>query len=74
MIEIRYCVVRNYKPRAVSLAAKIKDRLKLETNIIPGDKGEFNIYDTNGQLIFSKKDLGRFPETDEIISLLKSSI
>jgi predicted Rdx family selenoprotein len=48
--------------------------LKLETNIIPGDKGEFNIYDTKGQLIFSKKDLGRFPETDEIISLLKSSI
>lgn len=72
MIKIRYCVVWNYKPRAVSLAAKIKERLNLDTELIDGDRGEFNVYSSNGDLIFSKKEIGRFPETDEIMNLLKN--
>lgn len=54
------------------MADKIKTRLNLETELIEGDRGEFTVYSPNGNLIFSKKELGRFPETDEIINLLKN--
>jgi selT/selW/selH-like putative selenoprotein len=54
------------------LAAKIKERLNLDTELIDGDRGEFNVYSSNGDLIFSKKEIGRFPETDEIMNLLKN--
>ena len=54
------------------MADKIKSKLGLNVEIIEGEKGEFNIYSSKGDLIFSKKEIGRFPETDEIINLLKN--
>jgi len=49
------------------LAAEIKKKYK-DANIvfIAGSGGVFEVT-RDGKLIFSKKELGRFPETDEIL-------
>lgn len=39
--------------------------------LIPGQGGVFEIA-VNGQLQFSKKDLGRFPEDKEIFALIEA--
>ena len=65
-IQIKYCVVWNYLPRATSLAAALKKRYVIEPILIPGDRGAFDIL-INERLIFSKKNVGRFPDSDEEI-------
>lgn len=57
-------------PRASSLAAAIKEEFDVEPEMIAGGGG---IYDVklNGKLVFSKHELGRFPENDEeVLDLL----
>ena len=39
--------------------------------MIPGGGGEF-IVTVDGDRIFSKKDVGRFPEDDEIVEKMKA--
>jgi selenoprotein W-related protein len=48
------------------LAAALKDRFKIESTLIEGSGGVFDVR-VNGELIFSKKVAGRFPDHDEII-------
>jgi predicted Rdx family selenoprotein len=38
---------------------------------IPGAKGQFDVL-RDGELVFSKQEVGRFPEDDEILSALES--
>ena len=59
-------------PRAVSLADQILKKLKTQVQsleIIPSMGGVFEV-SLNGDLIFSKKESGRFPETSEIMGAL----
>ena len=70
-IKIVYCVAWNYKPRAVGLAAKIKDEFGFDSELVPGDKGIFDVYAPDGKLIFSKYSVGRFPETEDIFEKLQ---
>jgi selT/selW/selH-like putative selenoprotein len=37
--------------------------------VTPGSKGQFDVL-ANGRMIFSKQAEGRFPEHDEILSVL----
>jgi selenoprotein W-related protein len=63
-------------PRAVSLADEILNNYANkvgEFNLIPSTGGVFEV-SFEGDLIFSKKDLGRFPEDGEIMKLLESRI
>jgi selenoprotein W-related protein len=54
------------------LAENIKQQIEaVEIKFIEGSGGAFEVK-KDGQLIFSKREKGRFPESDEIISLLKS--
>lgn len=41
----------------------------MDATLIPGSGGVFEIV-VNGRLIFSKKQLGRFPETREVLELI----
>jgi selenoprotein W-related protein len=41
------------------------------TRLIPSTGGVFEVV-ADGELIFSKKNLNRFPEDGEIVSLLRS--
>ncbi len=71
-LSIEYCNVWNYLPRAASLASSILKKYGTSVSalkLIPSSGGVFEIYyDKN--LIFSKKDEGRFPEESEVLNTL----
>ena len=56
-------------PRATSLAARIKEATGHEAELIRGDGGIFDVA-RDGTMLFSKHEVGRFPEEDEILTLL----
>lgn len=53
------------------MAAALQESLDVETTLIPGKVGDFEVRDGE-RLVFSKQAEGRFPETDEILRLLES--
>ena len=57
-------------PRATSLAADLKKHLGADATLIPGSGGVFDVT-VDGKLVWSKKSVGRFPETFEILKALK---
>jgi len=57
-------------PRASSLEAELMQRFPdLQIELIEGSGGVFEV-STPGKKIFSKKQMGRFPELDEILRQL----
>jgi len=54
------------------LAAELKKRLGVESNLIAGGGGVFEV-STNGKMIFSKKSEGRFPDPEEIVGALQKT-
>ena len=73
-ISIEYCGVWNYLPRAASLANEILEKYGndvKELTLIPSGGGVFEIIN-NGNLIFSKKSLDRFPADGEVMNLIES--
>lgn len=57
-------------PRASSLKAELTPRFPAaQIELIEGSGGIFEVA-KDGQLIFSKKQTGRFPELDEILRQL----
>ena len=69
-IKIFYCVVWNYEPSAVSLAAELKESFDVETELISGERGDFEVI-VDGEKVFSKKKLSRFPEPGEVTQLIR---
>ena len=51
------------------MAARIKERIGVDVELIKGSGGQFEV-EVDGRLIFSKKELGRFPEDHEILDQL----
>ena len=70
--SVLYCVVWKYKPRAVSLAAELKETIGVVLELIPGERGAFEIT-VDRNLIFSKLESGRFPEAGEVVKLFKQA-
>ncbi|MBN1466678.1 Rdx family protein [candidate division KSB1 bacterium] len=52
------------------MAAEIKKALDVDVELIRSDGGVFEVREEN-VLIFSKKALGRFPTTEEILEKLQ---
>jgi selenoprotein W-related protein len=52
------------------LAAEIKQAYGVDAELIAGGGGIFDVR-ANGTLLFSKHDVGRFPETPEVIAALE---
>jgi len=52
------------------LAAALKDSFDSEAQLIEGSRGIFDVR-LEGELIFSKDEIGRFPEDSEIIASVK---
>jgi len=72
-ISIEYCAQWNYLPRASSLEAELKSRFPgVETKLISSGGGVYEII-LDGELIFSKKTLGRFPDDGEVAALIKQA-
>jgi len=64
-MEIQYCVVWNYKPRAAGLAETIEKRFSIRPTLVKGRDGVFEVT-FDGELIYSKKSTGRFPDPGEV--------
>ena len=74
-ITIEYCNVWNYLPRAAGLARELLE--KYGTNVVsltllPSGGGVFEVTNNNN-LIYSKKELDRFPDDGEIIDLIENN-
>lgn len=71
-LSIEYCTAWGYLPKAAGLAEILLRLYKNKISsfeLIPSSGGVFEVK-KNGELIFSKKALGRFPEKEEIIAKL----
>ena len=69
-ISIEYCTQWNYEPRALSLRDELSNKFGINSELIESSGGVFEIK-ANGHLIFSKKQLGRFPNQDEIVKFIE---
>jgi selT/selW/selH-like putative selenoprotein len=52
------------------LAARIKQEFGIDSQLIKGDNGIFDVK-AEGKLIFSKHKVGRFPEPEEVLAKLR---
>lgn len=52
------------------MAAELKKHLGVDATLTPGSGGVFDVM-VDGKTIFSKKQVGRFPESVEILGMLK---
>jgi selenoprotein W-related protein len=69
-ISIKYCNTCNYRPIAASLSMAIeKETGTRPLLVLSNEMGALEVIVDNN-VIFSKKQSGRFPENAEVISLL----
>lgn len=67
-VTVIYCASCNYLSRALWMAGEILSEASSEIadlRLVPGDRGVFDWF-VNDRCVFSKGDLGRFPELDEL--------
>lgn len=76
IISIEYCTSWGYVGRALSLARKLLNEHKNDlgmVSLVPSSGGVFEIK-LDDKLLFSKKELDRFPEDDEAENLIKEAL
>jgi len=76
IIEITYCTQCRWLLRAAWLAQELLTTFEQDLTSValkPGSGGVFDIM-LNQQLIFSRKEAGRFPEAKEVKQLLRDRI
>ena len=79
-IDIHYCVQWNYEPRALSLREELMDKYltefdSFEINLIESSGGAFEVFVNDNLKVFSKLNIGRFPNsTYEITKTIDDSI
>ena len=69
-IKIFYCIVWNYEPRAVGLAAELKKAYGVDSELVFGKRGDFEVT-VDGETVFSRQKLSRFPEPGEVLKIIK---
>lgn len=65
-ISIEFCNQWGYRPRAASLADKIKEQFSIDVELIPSSGGVFEVV-VDEHLIYSKKETGEFPSEFKIL-------
>jgi len=75
-VRIEYCVPCGAQPNAASLAATILENWEdvvgmLE--VVPGANGIFDVH-VDGELVFTKSMLGRYPEPEDVTPLLRAKL
>lgn len=76
IVEISYCTQCHWLLRAAWLAQELLTTFEQDLNSValkPGTGGIFEIT-LNGELIFSRKAAGRFPEAKEVKQLIRDCI
>ena len=69
-VSIEYCTQWNYEPRALSLRDELSNKFGINSELIESGGGVFEVK-LNNNLIFSKKQLDRFPEEGEIENFIQ---
>jgi len=70
-ISITYCVVWNYEPRAAGLAAELRKEFPdAQVTLIKSSGGTFDVT-LDGELVFSKKKVGRHAQSGEVVRLIR---
>jgi selenoprotein W-related protein len=75
-LEIEYCTQCRWLLRAAWLAQELLTTFESDigrVSLVPGSGGIFEIR-LNGEIIFSRKEAGRFPEAKEIKQLVRDRI
>ena len=75
-IEIRYCTQCRWLLRAAWMAQELLTTFEKELGevaLVPGEGGIFEVR-LDGELIFSRKDRGRFPEAKELKQLVRDRV
>ena len=72
-ITLEYCVPCNYTERAKWTAKELESRFPsaVAVTLIAGSGGVFEV-EVDGQPIFSKRQLRRFPEMDELTTAIEA--
>ena len=79
-ISIEYCMTWNYEPRALSLRDDLEDAFKdrfdeFSVEPIQSDGGVFEVMVNDHLQVFSKKQVGRFPNSSyEVIKTINDAI
>ena len=68
-IKIFYCVVWNYEPRAAGLAAELKKSIGLDSDLVSGKRGDFEVA-VDGKKVFSIQKLFRFAGPGEVLKII----
>jgi selenoprotein W-related protein len=75
-LEIKYCTQCRWLLRAAWMAQEVLTTFETELGevaLVPGTGGIFEIR-LNGELIYSRKEAGRFPESKELKQLIRDRI
>ena len=75
-LEINYCTQCRWLLRAAWLAQEVLTTFETEMGevaLVPGTGGVFDVR-LNGNLIYSRKEAGRFPESKELKQLIRDVI
>ncbi len=76
IVEIEYCTQCRWLLRAAWLAQELLTTFDADlksVNLMPGTGGILEVR-LNGQLLFSRKEMGRFPEAKELKQLIRNVI
>lgn len=65
-VEIHHCTSCGFRSKAAKLADELKKEFGIEAELVTGEVGSFDVY-LNGELLFSKSEAGRFPNSGEIV-------
>ena len=69
-VSIEYCTSWGYLNQALSLRESIERQFGIKAKLIKGMGGVFEV-SVNDNLLYSKKDLGRFPNENEVEDLIE---
>ena len=69
-ITIEYCTQWGYLDKALSLRESIERQFGIKAELIKGMGGVFEVK-FNNSMIFSKKELSRFPNENEVEDLIE---
>ncbi len=75
-LSIEYCTVCNFRGRAAWLAQEVLSTSEGDLaglTLVPGRGGVFDVR-IDGELVFSQKEAGRFPEPREIKDALRAKL
>ena len=69
-VSIEYCTSWGYLNQALSLRESIERQFGVKAELIKGMGGVFEV-SVNDNLLYSKKELGRFPDKNEVEDLIE---